>query len=76
MKVSANIEHENLKGLYDEISKNLDNLEKIEFDDTEHLESSGLISMLVSLQNSHDHISIEKLNNSCINGLGQVILKK
>jgi len=77
MNIEANISHQNLKDLYEEIKQNINNIDKIELDDSKELETSAMISMLVALKKSHNNIEISKLNdNSNIKGLGKIIIKE
>jgi len=73
MTIKANIEHNQLEKVYQDILSSINSIEQIDISEDDALASSGLISMLVSLKQSNENIKIPLLDdeNCILNSLGK-----
>ena len=77
IKIDPTIEQEQLKDLYNSIVANIDDIEKLELNTTNEIETSSLISMLVSFKKSYKDKAVVNLeNNTFINALGKIVIKE
>ena len=70
--------HSELEAVYKEIIKNLNGIKTIEIKGDDDLQTSSLISLLVSIKNSKPDISIPLIDhqNSFLKGLGKFSILK
>jgi translation elongation factor EF-1beta len=60
--INPTITQTDLESLYTYIKENISDVKKIEFENDEPIATSGLISMIISLQLSQDNIEINLIN--------------
>ncbi len=71
--INASIDHSELEKIYKKIVKNINKIKTIEIKQDDDIQSSALLSILVSVKSSNPNIKIPLIDeqNSFLKGLGR-----